>query len=554
MPNRFLKNGQGLLFQEQKTILSAAAVIGFLSLISALLGLVKVRLYAGVVGVGTDFDTFVAAFKLPDFIYSLVVLGSLNAAFIPIFSEFIARNEKSLAWKFVSNILNLALIFFALSSFLIFLLAEPLSTLVAAGFPPSQTQILINLMRIMLLSPILLGVSSFVSGSIQSFKRFWVPFLAPVAYNLGGILGVVFLYQPLGVYGLAWGVVLGSFLHLLIQLPLLKHLGFSYTPLVNLHDQLLRKTLALSFPRVLALASDQIKALLVINLASLLQSGSISILRFAESIFTVPLTIIGVSLAQAALPTLSQEEAKGDLTNFKKILTSSLTQILFLIAPISVVLIFLKIPVVRLVLGVGIFDWTATTSVAWVLALLAISLPASAVSHFLIRAFYALKDTKTPVVASVLSVIVSLLTGVALLPFFQLRGLAFGLSLGAILESLLLGFALKNALAWDLKTILSPLLKILISAAAMAACVYLPYKILDQEFLNTSRVVNLLILVWLVLSFGGSIYLILAWILGLDEIKIFIKFLWRLRNLKEELTTLAKFPTPETPILTEETI
>lgn len=554
MPKDFLENSSNLLFKEQKTILSAASVIGFLTFLAAILGLIKVRLYAGIVGVGAEFDTFVAAFKIPDFIYSLIVLGALNAAFIPIFSELIAKKEKSSAWKFASNLLNTVLLIFVLTSLLVYAFARPLSTLVGAGFSPEQVSTLVGLLRIMILSPILLGVSSFISGSIQSFRRFLVPFLAPVVYNLGGIFGVLFLYHPFGIYGLAWGVVLGSFFHLLIQLPLLGYLGFRYLPILDFKDQVLRKTVQLSLPRTIGLASEQIKAVLIISLASLLQSGSISILRFAESIFTVPISVIGASIAQASLPTLSWESSHNDLARFKKTFTASLLQILFLVVPITVVLIFLKIPVVRLVLGVGRFNWTDTILVSWVLALLSVALPAQAVSHLLVRAFYALKNTQTPVLIGVLSVVFSLGLAVVLLPFYQIRGIALAVSLGAILEVLLLILALHQKINFDLQKILPAVFKIFLAGSAMAICVYVPYKILDKEFLDTQRVVNLLILVWLVLSFGGSVYLVLSWILGLAEIRIFIKFLWKLRNLRETLTSLGKLPSFDQSHLLEESI
>lgn len=554
MPKDLLKNSSSLLFKEQRTILSAASVIGLLTLIASILGLIKVRLYAGIVGVGAEFDTFVAAFKIPDFVYNLVILGMLNAAFIPIFSELIAKNEKKTAWRFASNMLNFVSILFILTSITIFFLARPFSVLVAAGFSPAQTETLVSLMRLMLLSPIFLGISAFISGSIQSFRRFLIPFLAPVVYNLGGILGVLFLYRPLGVFGLAWGVVLGSVLHLLVQLPLLRHLGFKYSLIFDLKDTILRKTINLSLPRTIGLASEQIKTIFLISLASLLPSGSISVLRFAESIFTVPISVIGASIAQAALPTLAWEYSSSDPAKFKKTLVASLLQILFLIVPVSVVLIFLKIPVVRLVLGVGRFSWSDTVLVSWTLALLSVGLVAQAAIHILVRAFYAIKNTKTPVLISVFSVIVSLVAAVILLPFYQIKGLALSMSLGAILEALLLSLALQRVLALDLQKILPSVFKIFLAGVAMAVCVYVPYKILDKEFLDTQRVVNLLILVWLVLSFGGSVYLVLSWILGLTEVRIFVKFLWKLRNLRETLTSLGKLPVVGQAELLDETL
>lgn len=541
MVKDLLGRSKDFLFQEQKTILSAAFIISGMSLTASLLGLIKMRLYAGILGAGLQFDTFVAAFKLPDFIFQLIVVGSLNAAFIPLFSEIITKNDARSAWRFASNILNISLLLFSFVSLIIFIFAGQLTTIVAAGFDPSQTKELIDLIRIMLLSPILLGVSSFISGSLQSFKRFLIPFLAPIVYNFGAIFGVLFLYQPLGLKGLAWGVVLGSFLHLLIQIPLLLHLGFHYQPSVSFKDDLSRKMFFLSVPRTLGLAAEQIKAVILVNLASLLPSGAISVMRFGESIATVPVSLFGAAIAQASLPTLSHE-AMTDLEKLKETFLSSFHEILYLSVPSSIILIVLKIPVVRLILGVGRFDWNATVATAWVLAILAMSLFAQSLVHLIVRTFYALQDTKTPLFISIASVIVSLAFSVYFSSLYQVRGLVLGVTIGSILEFMALFFFLDKRLSFDKWKIIGPSFRIFLSSFVMALTIYIPVKILDQVFLDTNRTVNLIILVWLVLTLGISTYLLLTWLMGCREIKIFFKILLRLKNLRENITSLSRLP------------
>lgn len=533
MVKNFIKNGKNIFLNEQKTILSGAAVISVMLLVSAFLGLVKMRLYAGILGAGAEFDTFVAAFKIPDFVFQLVVVGSLNAAFIPIFSEFIGKKEASVAWRFASNILNLSFLVFACLSVFLFIFAHPLSTLVAAGFPPQQINQLVALMRIMLLSPILLGVSSFISGCLQSFKRFLVPFLSPIFYNLGAIFGILILYKPLGLTGLAWGVVLGALFHLLIQLPLLRYLGFEYSLTFSFKDALFAKMTKLALPRTIGLAAEQIKSVILINLASLLPAGNISLLRFGESIQAVPVSVLGVAIAQAALPSLVREAKNKTL--FRQTLSTSFLQMLYLVLPISVVLIVLKIPVVRLTLGIGKFDWAATVNTSWVLALFAISLFAQSANALFVRAFYALQDTKTPVIISVFSVIISLICALALLPFLQIRALPIGVSLGAFLEFILLFCFLDKKISFEKKEIIAAAAKICFAAFVSAICIYVPVKVLDQVFIDTTKVVNLVILVWLVLSFGGTVYLFLTWFLGCNEIRLFLALLLKLKNWREAL-------------------
>lgn len=543
-----VRNGTNFLFKQQKTILSGAAVIGVMLLGSAILGLVKKRLYASIITPSPELDAFFAAFRLPDLVFQLLVAGSLNAAFIPLFSEQIAKRSKKLAWEFASAVLNLAVLTFTALGLVIFFFARPLSALVASGFDANQTDLLVSLMRILALSPIFLGVSSFISGTIQSFRRFLIPFLSPIIYNLGAILGVLFLYPLWGLEGAAWGVVAGSVGHLLIQLPLLRHLEFNYTATLNIKDKLLRKMALLSIPRSIGLAAEQIKTLILVNLASLLPAGSISFFDLAQSIHNVPIGIFGVSIAQASLPALSELTAQKDLKKFQQTLLGGVNQILFLILPVSVVLIVLKIPVVRLVYGAGPqFTWTDTVVTSWVLAFFAMGMFAQAVNALLVRSFYALHETKIPVALGVVAMAVSLISAVGLvllLPEQKVKGLALGVSIGAVLEMFLLAFLLHRRLEFNLAKLAKTPMKIFFSAAVMAISVYVPVQILDEVFIDTTRVVNLLILVWLVLSFGGVVYLLLNWFLGVEEIRIVFRLLWRLRNFKDESASPTQVPTP----------
>lgn len=546
MVKSIFQNGKDFLFQEQKTILSAAAVISFMILTASLLGLIKMRLYAGVLGAGSLFDVFTAAFKIPDFVFQLIVAGSLNAAFIPLFSNLIAKEDAKAAWGFASNVFNIICLFFAALSVIIFFFAQQLSLLVAAGFNSEQSQTLVVLMRILSLSPLFLGLSNFISGALQSFKRFFLPFLSPIVYNLGAIFGILFLYQPLGLKGLAWGIVLGSFLHLLIQLPLLFHLGFRYVWRLSFKDSLTKKLFSLSFLRSLSLGAEQFKDLLLINFASFLPTGAISVFRFGQSIALVPVSAIGVAIAQASLPTLSQE-AETDLNRFKQTLLTSFHEILYLILPLSTILIVLKVPVVRLILGIGKFDWNATILTAWVLAILAFGLFAQSLSHLLIRAFYALHDTKTPLFASLASVILTILLALTFvfvpgLKSWGIKGLALSLTLGSLLEMIWLIFKISDKAKIKKSEIILPSLPIIFSSFVLALTVYIPVKILDQVFLDTTRTVNLIILVWLVLALGLTTYLLLTWLLGCKEIRIFFKILLKLKNLRETFLSFKKLP------------
>ncbi|OQX51214.1 murein biosynthesis integral membrane protein MurJ [candidate division CPR3 bacterium 4484_211] len=531
------KNGASVIFQQQRTIFSSAAVISVMVLISALLGLVRKRLYAGILAAGPDYDTLVAAFRIPDLVFQLLVAGSLNAAFIPLFSRYIVTDKPEGAWKFASLVLNFTLVFFVFLSALGMFFAFPLSQILAPGFSFNQQVQLAHLMRVVFLSPILLGVSSFVGGMVQSFKRFLIPFFSPVVYNLGAIFGILFLYPLFGLSGMAWGIVLGSFLHLLVQLPLLRHLGFRYLFCFSWREPALRELLRLALPRTIWAVISEAKEIIVVRLASMLAAGSISVLDYGQAVVRFPVSIFGASIAQAALPSLSEQVAKGNLKKFRSIFVNSLLQIIYILAPVSVVFIILKIPLVRLVFGTGNFSWSDTLMTSWVVALFSLSLLAQAGKELVVRGFYALRDSDTPVIVGVFSLCLGLVLAVILIPRWGVRGIVLGLSFGFLVEfGLLLGLFLRKA-AISLGALLPAVIKIFVSSVVMAAAVYFPVKILDQIFIDTRLVVNLVVLVWVVLTFGGSVYLLLTWFLGCKQIEIFFLILLKLKNWREVLTS-----------------
>lgn len=542
---RGVKTGGGLLFSKQRTILSGALVIGIMLFASALLGLVKKRLYAGIITPGPELDAFFAAFRLPDLVFQLLIGGSLNAAFIPVFTGYISQESKKSAWEFVSATLNAVLVGFGLLGIVAFFFADKLALLVGSGFSPEQMELLIRLMKILLISPVLLGVSSFVAGTLQAFQRFFMPFLAPLLYNLGAIFGIVVLYPIMGLEGAAWGVVIGSLCHFLVQLPALWHLGFKYSLKLNFRDKQLIRIAKLSIPRTLGIGVEQIKTLVLINIASHLPGGAISFFDLGQSIINLPISILGVSIAQASLPQFSALYAQKDVKNLKKTFLSSFNQIIFFILPVSVILIVLKIPVVRLIYGAGKFSWDDTVLTAWVVALLSVGVFAQALNNLVVRFFYALHETRKPVLVGSIGMFISLIVAIGLIwwrPSLGVKALALSVSAGAVIELvLLMGLLVKRGIGNFREFIVTPI-KMVVSAFIMALVVYVPVRVLDQVFIDTTRVVNLVILVWLVTSFGLTSYLLSTWLLGVPELKVVLRILMKARSFQRSVQKVFKSP------------
>ncbi|MCA9391963.1 murein biosynthesis integral membrane protein MurJ [candidate division WWE3 bacterium] len=540
-----VKNGSNILFKKQTSIISGAIIIAIMLFASAILGLVKKRLYASIITPGPELDVFFAAFRLPDFIFQLLVGGALNAAFIPIFSEFIGKHDKKASWRFVSGMLNSVLIFFVALGVIFYIFADKLTFLVGVGFSPEENLVLVQLIRVLMLGPILLGISSFVAGTLQSFKRFFLPFLSPVVYNLGAIFGIVFLYPLFGIYGAAWGVVIGAFGHLLIQLPALFYLGYRHALNIDFKNDYYKRIVKLSLPRTFGAGVEQLKSIVLINLASVLPRGSISFFDLGQSITNLPISILGVSIAQASLPEFSSLYARNKIETMRKTFASSFNQILFFVVPISVALIVLKIPVVRILYGTGGFSWADTVLTSWVVAAFAIGITMQAVNALMVRMFYAMQDTKTPVVLSVGSMVVSLVMAFGVIKFFPELGvgaLALSVSAGALVESIfLLVFLVRKDVIKVGEFVITPV-KIGIASIVTALAIYLPVKFLDEVFLDTTRVVNLLILMWLVLSFGATTYLFTTWLLGVQELSIVLRILLKMKELRENIQNNLKSP------------
>lgn len=535
----FLKNSTSILTDKQSGILSAAFIIMVAVLASGLLGIVKNRLLVGAFFGGNEWqlDVYFAAFRLPDMIFQLLVTGSLSAAFIPVFSELLEEKEKK-AYEVASSVINIGFLIFIVFSGIIFIFAKPFSQLIAQGFSPEKIILMVKLTRIMLIAQLFFIVSNFLTGIVQSHQRFLIPAFAPVAYNLGIIFGVVVLSPMLGIYGPTVGVVIGAFLHFIIQLPLAFNLGFKYSFLFDIKDKFVREIGRLMLPRTIALAVSQIDLTNDVFLASTMAVGSLSIFYFAQNLMLLPVRLFGATIGQASLPALSREYAKKDIENFKKILLSSLNQILYLTLLASTIIIILRVPIVRIALGAKNFTWKATILTGKTLAFFAISIFAQALIHLLARAFYALHDTKTPLIISICTITLNVI--LSLFFTFWLGLAVFGLALATSIANiinvcfLLLNLA-KKVGGFSHDDLTKPVLKIFSVALMTAFALYIPMKFLDRYILDTTRTVNLIVLTAMATVSGTGVYFLMSWVLGIKQLQTLVKLFYRVRNWQEAL-------------------
>ncbi|MFC1663691.1 murein biosynthesis integral membrane protein MurJ [Patescibacteria group bacterium] len=391
------------LNSQAKTITFAAVLLSVSGLVSRFLGLIRDRLLAGEFGAGETLDVYFAAFRIPDFVYGILILGGIVAAFLPVFSEYFQK-DKEKAFELTNNVLNCFLVLLVFLCGILVIFAPLVLKFVAPGFSPESKALAVALTRIMFLSPIFFGLSAIFSGVLHYFNRFLIYSLAPILYNLGIIFGILFLVPIFGIYGLAYGVVLGAIFHWLIQVPSVLDTGFRYRPHFNFRYPGLQKIFNLMIPRTIGQFSYHLNLIVITALASTLAAGSITIFNFSNNIHHVPVGLIGIPFALASFPVLSRAWASGRKKEFMENFSLTFCQILFLIIPISILMFLLRTQIVGIVLGTGQFDWQATKLTSACLGLFCLGIFAFSFIHFLSRTFFSLHDTKTPVKISIASI------------------------------------------------------------------------------------------------------------------------------------------------------
>ncbi len=518
MVQSFINRSKKFLQTEHKSILSAAFVIAASYMASAILGLVRNHLLAGRFfgGLEGDLDVYFAAFVLPDTIFQLLVIGAVSAAFIPIFQEHLDRGKEEARYLSNAALTTIGSILAGITVLLI-IFARPVAGLMA-HYSPEKLDLMANLIRIMSLAQLLFTLSAFLTGILQSQRRFLIPAIAPLLYNLGTIIGIYFFSPTLGIYSAALGVVFGAFLHVLVQIPLVKHLGFSPKLVFKSRHPGVVTMLRLMPPRALALGLDQIERWVAVNLTSLLTAGSLSIFNFARQLYALPVSLFGVSLSQASFPALSDEAASKDLSKFRETLGKSLSQIFFFALPASVLVLVLRIPLVRLAFGARSFPWEATLLTAHALAFLSLSIAPLAVSQVLTRAFHALKDTRRPLYVGAFTMVVFTLSASYLAGKMKygVLGITSMMTVSNYLDFILLYFLLRRRVGpihvvWRL-------LKMLIASAATALALWGPMRLLDRYVFDTTRTFPLIGLTLIVSAVGFLVYLLFCKILRIEEL------------------------------------
>jgi len=511
--------------QRQKSIFSATVVLAITFALSAILGFLRTRLLYSFFFKCclVELDAYNAAFRIPDLIFKLLVTGALSASFIPVFSSYLHKNKQE-AYRMASSVINLLLIFFSAISLIALIFAHPLSRLIAQGFSPYQIDLMSNLSRILLIAQIFFLISNFLTAILQVNQTFIIPALSPIIYNLVIILSIYTLAPNFGIYGVVWGVVIGAFFHMAIQIPSTKRLGFVYYKIASFKFSGVKEIVRLMIPRTLSLGLSEIESTVTLFFASSLSAGSISLLNLALQLMYLPSRIFGTTIGQASLPVLSKNIAKNQLNLFRETVRKTILQSLFIAFPIGVLILINRLPIVRLAFGSKQFPWSATLLTARTLAFLTPAIVCQAVIQILIRSFYALHDTRTPLKISGISLFFNIVTSYFFIKFTSLGivGLAISASIANIIQCLGL-FALfiwrVDGQGWE-KMFFS-FSRIVLSSILCGLTSWLTLRFLDLFILDTSKTLNVLLIFGLSIVSGLFSFLIFTWLFRSPE---FLRF------------------------------
>jgi putative peptidoglycan lipid II flippase len=406
-----------LFHKELSGMHEAAFFLGFTTLVSSLLGLLRVRLVAAEFGAGELHDIYVASFALPDFLYAVAIFLVASTAIIPVLVQKLNNNEQE-ARQLINSLFTVFFVVILCVMLLIYVCAPTLVKIFLPGFSGESLDKVILLTRIMLFQPFLLGLSNLVSSVTQTYRRFLIYALSPVFYNLGIISGILLFYPMFGLPGLAYGVALGALLHFAIQVPSLIRLGFTPKFTTKLSPDIFH-IFKLSLPRSFGLATTQFIVLAFYTLASRLSAGSIAIYDVADSLQALPLVVVGLSYSVAAFPTMAELILKKEKHVFFDHLTAATRHIVFWTLPMSVLFIVLRAQIVRALYGAGAFDWNATRLAAASVALFALGIVAQSLITLFVRAYYALGKVWLPILINLFSALLTISLAFIFVYFLQ---------------------------------------------------------------------------------------------------------------------------------------
>lgn len=504
--------------------------------LSRILGLVRESVVAARFGDSDAISAYQAAFGLPDLLFNLIAGGALASAFLPTFMTYLTEDRQTDGWRLASAVANWIVVVLGVLSALAAVFAVPIvDHLIAPGFDRDLVLLTASLMRFMLISTVIFSLSGLSMSILNAYEHYATPAFAPIMYNLGIIGGALFLTPTFGIYGLAWGVVLGAAGHALVQLPMLRHFGLRYVPVLGMRDPALgasvRRVATLMGPRVLGAAVVQLMFLSNRIIGSFFDPAVIPILNYAWIVMLLPHGVFASSVATAIFPTFSRQAALGDRVGMQHGIAQTLRMLMYVTVPAAVGLFVLRVPVIQLLFERGEFTHATTLGVAWALAFYCMALVPHSLIEIINRAFFAVQDTWTPVLVGVVAMLGNIVLGILLAQLFgsfhdlsrgPQGGLALANAIAALVEVIVLLWLLRRKIGGlNGRLLVVAAMRMAAGALVMGVVLALLLSWSEASHLSTWLVVPLLVAV------GGALYFAVTWLLGSDEARTLPRRLFR---------------------------
>jgi len=518
--NKFVTGTKNLILSRQQTMLSSTIIVASTIVLSRLFGFLRIRILANYFPKET-LDVLFASFRIPDLVFELLITGALASAFIPIFMKY-QKNKEELSIN-MSSIINILTLVMLVLILVLAATAPWIVPFIVPGFSPDKLAITVQYSQLLLIGQLPFLVFSNILTSIgQANKTFIISSIAPIIYNLAIIAGTIFLAPSLFLLGPIIGVIVGSILMFLVQLPLIRSTNFDYRPILKM-TKALREFARIMVPRITTVMAAQIDATIDLTLATFLGPGSYSIFYFAQHLQLLPVSIIGIALGQASLPYLTELHRDGKRKELNHIVTETMVTILLVTIPVASFFIFARTPLVRFFFGGDKFDWEGTVLTAQTLTYFAFAIPAHSLYYFVTRCYFAFFDTKTPFLVSLVSIVINMVLSVVLV--FGLKqgvwalALAFSVAMIVNVLILLILFRVKKMVRIEYALFARQTIKILVATMISSFLAYCLMKILDGLVLDTSRSLNVAILLGVTGLTYVALYAFSAWLLEIQSMR-----------------------------------
>jgi len=535
--DKFLSKTRKIIFTEQGGIISSTLILAAMIIISRVFGFLRYRILSGFFDKG-QLDIYFASFRIPDLVFEILITGALTSSFIPIFIKY-QQNKKELDVT-ISSIINILTALLFLFIGILYLLMNFLIPLITPGFDSEKIKIITEYSKILLIAQLpFLVFGNFLTGIAQANKTFLVTAIAPVLYNIMVIIVMLLGVSKLQLFAPILGVIIGSFVFFLIQIPVIYSFNLTYLFTIKVTSGV-KEFFKIIVPRILTVLLAQIDTTIDLTLSTLLGTGSYTVFYFAQHLQLLPVSVIGIAFGQASLPYLTEMFEQKKTEELKKIIVSSILNLFFLTIPFMGFFIVARTPLVRMFFGGEKYDWNATVETAYTLSYFALSLPFHSIYYFLTRCFYALLDSKTPFILSLISILLNTALSIVsiLLLHLPVWALALSFSFSMIINVIFLIVLLtKKIPGLDILHLIKNSLRIVLSLSIAFPATYFYIKLTDGLIFDTSRTINVFFLLLTSCFLYFTLYIITAWFFEIKEIFMVTKLLMRAKEYKQKITS-----------------